>query len=54
MTKGVVKCEHCGFISRYGYQDKDTVCYNCHSGYFRFYTNEVRQLSIETKEVSHD
>ena len=50
MTKGIVQCESCGFITRYGYQDKDTICYNCHKGYFRFYINEVRQLSIETKE----
>ena len=50
MTKGIVKGEHCGFITRYGYQDKDTICYSCCKGYFRFYINEVRPLSIETEE----
>ncbi len=54
MTKGVVRCERCGFITRYGYQDKDTVCYNCHLGYFRFYTTEVRPLNIETEGEEYE
>jgi hypothetical protein len=50
MIKGIVRCEYCGFITRYGYQDKDTRCYNCHKGYFRFCVSEIRPLNIETQE----
>lgn len=50
MTKGIVKCERCGFITCYGYLDQDKICYNCNRGYFRFYVNEVIPLNIETKE----
>ena len=53
MTKGIVRCEHCGFITRYGYKDRDTVCYNCHRGYFRFYVNEVRPMSITTEREEY-
>ncbi len=45
--KGTVKCEKCGHISFYGYQDKDTLCKKCRSGFYRFYPYEV----WETKEL---
>ena len=54
MTKGVVMCERCGFVTRYGYKDKDTVCYNCHARYFRFYVKEVRPLNITTEGEEYE
>ena len=44
--KGTVKCEHCGFISYYGYQDKDKLCYNCNKGFFRFGAYETWNLEL--------
>ena len=46
MTKGIVQCEHCGFITNYGYQDQDKICYKCNAGFFRFRVNEVRTLDF--------
>ena len=46
MTKGIVQCEHCGFITYYGYQDHDKICYQCNAGFFRFRVNEVRTLDL--------
>lgn len=43
--KGTVKCEYCGFISLYGYQDKDKLCNKCHSGFFRFGAYETWELN---------
>ena len=54
MTKGVGRCEHCGFITRYGYQDQDKVCYNCNKGYFRFCVKEVTPLNIETEGEEYE
>lgn len=54
MIKGVVRCERCGFITRYGYQDRDTVCYNCHKGYFRFCVNEVSPINITTEGEEYE
>lgn len=31
--RGTVKCECCGFISLYGYQDKDKICNKCGRGF---------------------
>ena len=44
--KGTVKCENCGFISLYGYQDKDRLCNKCHSGFFRFGAYETWELNL--------
>ena len=46
MTKGIVQCEHCGFITYYGYQDHDKICYQCNAGFFRFRVNEVSTLDL--------
>lgn len=46
MTKGIVQCEHCGFITYYGYQDQDKICHRCNAGFFRFSVNEVRTLDL--------
>ena len=48
--KGTVKCEYCGFISLYGYQDKDKICFKCGRGFFRFNAYETWKLNLgETK-----
>lgn len=48
--KGTVKCEYCGFISLYGYQDKDKICNKCGRGFFRFNAYEPWKLNLgETK-----
>ena len=44
--KGTVKCEHCGFISFYGYQDKDKICNKCGRGFFRFNAYETWKLNL--------
>jgi hypothetical protein len=45
--KGTVKCEHCGYISFYGYQDKDKLCNNCNSGFFRFFCYEAWNFVLD-------
>ena len=45
--KGTVKCEHCGYISLYGYQDRDKLCYKCNSGFFRFGAYETWNYEIK-------
>ena len=45
-TKGIVQCEHCGFITYYGYLYKDKICHKCNAGFFRFRVNEVWTLDF--------
>ena len=48
--KGTVKCEYCGFISLYGYQDKDKICNKCGKGFFRFNAYETWKLNLGETE----
>lgn len=54
MHKGVVRCENCGYISFYGYQDKNKLCFNCGVGFFRYCENEVRVMDLVTEGVEYE
>lgn len=52
--KGTVKCQYCGFISLYGYQDRDKLCYKCNRGFFRFGAYETWNLNLNTQGKNYE
>jgi len=54
MHKGIVQCENCGYITLYGYTDKNKLCFNCGAGFFRYKENEVRSMDLVTEGVEYE